>query len=256
MFVSIAGASLALLSLSQPAPPVSDQVGVYALIDRVELLPSAEAPERVRLHGAFAISEGKLGSYYRSAAWGVLEFHAREGAEEQCVTQWRDLAGVAGSGETVAFGGRYEQQGFALAPTIAEVESLPFSVQMGVRKVERAFYGPLQSLRSLPRPTLPIAGSVITPREGRRVAQKVTFQVQNASANLEGDRYLFRVECSNGDIRVSAPVTRGAEGTTQHDMWLHLPPGTTVKWSAHILRAELEEASVAGSSFRVGEQQQ
>ena len=85
-------------------PPISDQVGVYALIERVVFLPDAKTARKVRIFGAFAIAEGKNGDYYRSPQWGVLFFHLDPEKSDQCRAEWSDLAKKSGTGECVGFG--------------------------------------------------------------------------------------------------------------------------------------------------------
>ncbi len=92
----------------------SDPIGIYALVDRVVLEPNEEAPERIQIWGAFALAQGhgrKFGEYYHPATRGYLYYQLVKGKEEQCRNEWKDLQRVAGTGQCVAFGSRYQEKG-------------------------------------------------------------------------------------------------------------------------------------------------
>src|SRR5688572_31366475 len=80
-----------------PFPVPSEPTGVFALLDKVVLLPDQAQPTSVELHGAFAVAEGGRGDYYRAPRTGVMRFAAgKDGAESH--KPWRDLAQHAGKG--------------------------------------------------------------------------------------------------------------------------------------------------------------
>jgi hypothetical protein len=86
----------------------SDRVGVYAVIDRVTFEPSAENPERVIIHGAFAVAVRNDNNYYEPVRRGYLYFTA---AEPKALTrnEWNDLKSLAGRRNVVAFSSRFGQ---------------------------------------------------------------------------------------------------------------------------------------------------
>ncbi len=97
----------ALLLFAAAPARASDPVGIYALIDKVEIEPSEGPAERVRLHGVFAIAERKAGDDYSTPKRGFLYFSLPKEKQENARKEWADLKKMAGSGEGVAFGSRY-----------------------------------------------------------------------------------------------------------------------------------------------------
>src|SRR5262245_10902583 len=102
--------SFVFLSCAAWAAPVlaSDPVGIYAVIDKVVLEPSSGAPERVQVWGTFALSDGKSGDGYLAPQKGYLYLGLKAGKEDVCRKEWTDLKSLAGTGEGVAFGFRYQ----------------------------------------------------------------------------------------------------------------------------------------------------
>jgi hypothetical protein len=85
----------------------SGTLGIFGIIERVELEPDAAQPERIRLYGAFAFYDGHSAAPLRAAAAarGQLYFvlsplNADPGTDRR---EWADLAAVAGTGAAVAF---------------------------------------------------------------------------------------------------------------------------------------------------------
>lgn len=89
----------------------SDFVGVYAVIEKVVLEPSDAAPQRIRIWGAFAMSDRKSGSAYGPAQRGYLYYACPAGQEAVCRREWEDLKSVAGKNTGVGFGERYSDTG-------------------------------------------------------------------------------------------------------------------------------------------------
>lgn len=238
-------------ALAAIVPPVSDPVAVYALVTRVELLPDAEAPRAVRLHGAFAVADGARGDYYRSPRWGSLLFHAVAGEEEKCLAQWADLARAAGSGEVVGFGFRHDMGSLRVQPPGAETDAgAPYPTGYGLRRVRNVDYGPALALRLLPRPHSPAADaelqawSYAAPGE----ASMVTLVAEACPSGGPGTKYLFQIERPNGDVVGSPPVDE-ENGRATWSVWLVAEPGEAVTWRVRVLRDGVERAPVATARF-------
>ena len=96
-----------LLLVSGPAF-ASGPLGICAIIERVVFEPSAQAPERVQVFGAFAFYDGIFTrpSNFSEPVRGYMYFRLRPGATDADLVrrEWADLASVAGTGEAVAFG--------------------------------------------------------------------------------------------------------------------------------------------------------
>ena len=109
--------------------PASGVTGIYGVVERVVFEPSAAAPERVQIWGAFALMErmtraqGGVAEFegqfftnyvYQKPTRGYLYFTLPEVAAnvENARREWKDLASIAGSRQAVAFGysSRYDGQ--------------------------------------------------------------------------------------------------------------------------------------------------
>lgn len=245
-------AFLALLSL--PAAIPSDPVGVYALIDRVELLPNPEAPTRARIHGAFAVAVG-MGDFHTTPARGSLLFDPGEDAEE-CVKQWRELQTLAGSGQVIGFSSRHGQKDVKLQPSDGtRAEPGTYSTWMGLQKIDGVDYGPVRALRLLPAPLSPVPGAAPKAHAGpRRTPRTLTFTTTNCVDTPAGAGYVFSVSTSGGEHVASAPIPPG-KGTTSWTTELSLLSGDVVTWSVHVSAVGVEKAPVASVSFTVGAEQ-
>jgi hypothetical protein len=100
---------VALLCTASPAR-ASDPVGIYALLDKVEIEPSEGQPEYIRLHGVFSIAQRKSGDEYSAPQRGFIYFSLPKSKQDQARKEWADLKKMAGTGEAVAFAGRYDVQ--------------------------------------------------------------------------------------------------------------------------------------------------
>lgn len=108
MKLSTIGGVIALGALMTTATlRASDFVGIYAVVESVVLEPSAAAPERVQIRGAFALSEGTRGSAYGAAQRGYLYYSCPPGKQDICRREWADLQTVAGKNVGVGFGARF-----------------------------------------------------------------------------------------------------------------------------------------------------
>jgi hypothetical protein len=84
---------------------------VYAIVEKVVLEPSDQAPERAQVWGVFSVvtpgDPGTYGHAYSKPERGYLYFKASEDGRGRArdVAAWADLKKVAGTGQAIAFGG-------------------------------------------------------------------------------------------------------------------------------------------------------
>lgn len=243
-----------VLTLLAGAPVMaSDPVGIYAIIDKVELLPNPEHPERVRVWGAFCMADGhgrKFGQYYGPPVRGYLYFTLDEEKPEKCLDQWRDLASVAGKGECVAFGSRYDGQPKVHAAKSEAKEPDPYALGWGVRKMApESKRMPVVRLQSLPRPVSPAEGDVVDPGDGWRKPNPLVLIAENCVE--KADHYVFELECENGEIIASPLVPAGKERTEWTVPGL-LRPGLAYTWRVRIIGKDTTRGvSVASTRFTV-----
>lgn len=99
--VALAVAAGAWVTLS-----ASGGVGIYGIVERVVFEPNEQAPERLRVWGAFAYVDGGIGSAgaVSPVRRGFLYFKLPAADTRQVLVEWNDLKSVAGTGQAVAFG--------------------------------------------------------------------------------------------------------------------------------------------------------
>src|SRR5262245_2277430 len=114
----------------------SDMVGVYAVVEKVTLEPSENAPQRVQVWGAFSFADTKNGSAYGPIERGYLYYSCPSGQESVCVKEWSDLKSVAGKSTAVGFGARYKPTGRVRKADDKAASPDPYPIQMGVIRVE------------------------------------------------------------------------------------------------------------------------
>jgi len=129
----------------------SDRTAVYAKVDRVVMAPSADAPTTIQVFGVFSIAVPNNPNDYRPPARGYLYFSLPANADT-ARKEWNDLKSVAGTGQIVSFGVRYEG-----VPRLREASETPaspdaYKLNFGVNKVRgNTDYAPVKSLADFNR---------------------------------------------------------------------------------------------------------
>jgi len=109
----VAAAVLLALGILGPGlgtAQASDFVGVYALIDKVTLEPSADHPERIQISGVFAMAKPDDRNYYLAPQRGYLYFTLPTDRKDLALREWSDLKASAGTHMVVSFGDRAHLQ--------------------------------------------------------------------------------------------------------------------------------------------------
>ena len=140
----------ALLAGAASTARASDPNGIYAFVDRVVFEPGDARPERIQIWGGFALAKTGNRHEYGDADRGYLYFKLRAGDEEVCKKEWADLRAVAGTGQLVSFGSRYEKAPPTLRKTDAKPENPDvYPKSWGMNKVRPRDYAPLNQLVKL-----------------------------------------------------------------------------------------------------------
>ncbi len=127
-------------------PSASDRVAVYGKIDRVVLEPRPEAPQTIQIWGVFSIAVRNNANDYQPTAQGYL-YYKMPSDREAARREWNDLEQVAGTGQIVAFGTRW--QGVPQLRTASEKPANPdvYSMDAGMTKVNgRTDYSPIRAI--------------------------------------------------------------------------------------------------------------
>ena len=127
------------------AMSASDRTAVYARIDKVVLEPTADAPQRVQIWGVFAMAKPNDVNDYLSPARGYLYF-ALAANPQAAQKEWADLQSVAGSGQIVGFGSRWDLKARVRASDEKPDNADPYAMGIGVTKIRRTDYAPVKAL--------------------------------------------------------------------------------------------------------------
>jgi len=142
----------ALVTVAASSARGSDPIGIYAFVDRVVFEPNDAAPERIQVWGGFALAvpRNKSNYEYRDAERGYMYFKLRAGDEETCKKEWADLKAVAGTGQIVSFGSRYDTTPVSVRKADAKAENPDiYPKSWGMNKVRARDYGPINQLTKL-----------------------------------------------------------------------------------------------------------
>ena len=124
----------------------SDPTGVYARVDKVALEPNAESAETIQIWGVFSLAKSDDRSDYLPAARGYLYVKLANN-KNAARKEWADLKEIAGTGQIVGFGSRYEGR-----PRLRKADERPenpdpFSTNIGLQKVRsRTDWPPIRAI--------------------------------------------------------------------------------------------------------------
>jgi hypothetical protein len=125
----------------------SDPIAVYARVDRVVMEPNDDAPERIQVWGVFSIAERSNPNTYHLPDRGYLYFRIPDANGTTALREWNDLKQVAGSGQIVAFGSRYEMRVRPRQPDERPDAPDTYSLNIGVRKMRaETDYAPIRAI--------------------------------------------------------------------------------------------------------------
>lgn len=134
----LAGMGL-VAALALPMVP-SDPMGVYCRVDKVVLEP-AEGPERAQVWGTCALAN-QHDWYFQAPAAGYFYYSLPSSRAETARAEWKDLKSVAGTGEIVGFGRRYQPMGRLRPATEAPTSPDAYPLHLGVTKVSTGRFAP------------------------------------------------------------------------------------------------------------------
>ncbi len=224
---------------SQASPPI----GTYAVIDKVVMEPSESAPERVQVWGIFARSTDG-GTDHSPPVYGYLYFKLEEGQEDLCRREWKDLKALAGTGQCVAFAGRYKRDlNKAIVHKPADKPEKPdvYPVALGMFKLRNSSH-PAAELRSLPVPATPVDG-------GTAAAGAVTLKARNIlDTERRSAKYIFEIQNGAGAKEKSSPMAAGDRETAWSPQ-LQVKAGEKYTWRVWAVDGDWK-GPVAAAQFK------
>jgi hypothetical protein len=124
----------------------SDPTALYARVERVVLAPNSDAPTTIQVWGVFSMAKPDDRNDYLPAARGYLYFKLA-GSDDTARREWADLQRVAGAGQIVAFGSRYQLHARLRNVDEPPASPDPYVVSMGLTKVQgRTEYPPIRAI--------------------------------------------------------------------------------------------------------------
>lgn len=212
--------------LTDMALRASDPVGIYAIVDKVVFEPSAEAPERAQIWGAFSIHTGPgMGDTYKPPVRGFLYYSVDPGNVKATLSEWSDLSELAGKDECVGFASRFKPTGSVRGGCEEPVKPDVYPIALGLTRFRsNTEYQPIADLLSLARPLQPQDGSRAVP------PGPVTLLVRNILTPEHADSvYQFELH-SNGLRLDSADVKPGEDNKTSWTPSTQLEAGREYSW--------------------------
>ena len=97
-----------ILALSAATAWASDPIGIYGIVEEVVFEPNENAPQRIQIRGAFALADRPARRRISASGARYLYYTLTPGKEDICRKEWADLKSVAGTGQGVGFGFRYD----------------------------------------------------------------------------------------------------------------------------------------------------
>lgn len=209
----------------------SDHTGIYAVIEDVTHTAAGTADETVRIRGVFSLATGR--NEYKPPIYGDMLFRLKKGDEEICRKEWADLKRMAGTGQVVAFSGRYIRRTRDYAelgrvykpgqkPAKPDEAPTEYSSNIGVHKVRVSMnYLPHRRVACCPMPSSPVDGGV--------KAGEIKLVAHNAVVKESRIEYFFEIETSDEQVESSGPIKQGKEETSWTPK-LTIAPGQKYTW--------------------------
>ena len=145
------GKVLLVLGVCATLAYASDPMAVYARVDKVVLEPNTDSPQAIQIWGAFALAKPDDRNDYLAPARGYLYFTLKDNSRA-ARAEWADLKSVAGSGQVVSFGSRYELKPRVRQPNEKPDRPDPYIVSIGLSKArEGSGNPPVRALLAFPR---------------------------------------------------------------------------------------------------------
>jgi hypothetical protein len=124
----------------------SDPMAIYARVDKVVLEPNPDLPDTIQVLGVFSMAKPNDRTDFLPPARGYLYFKLT-GNDQRARKEWADLKQVAGTGQIISFGNRYQMKARLRKPEERLENPDPYVVSIGLAKVRSdTQYPPVRAL--------------------------------------------------------------------------------------------------------------
>jgi hypothetical protein len=145
------GRALVVLGLCATAARASDPMALYARVDRVVVEPTGDAPQTIQVWGVFALARPDDRNDYLAPVRGYLYFSLKDNSKA-ALAEWADLQTVAGTGQIVSLGSRYQLRARVRQADERAERPDPYVVSFGLMKARQdSGNPPVRALREFPR---------------------------------------------------------------------------------------------------------
>jgi hypothetical protein len=233
---------LTMFGLAAAPAPLSDPIGVFALVDRVVLEPNAENPTAIQIWGVFALAVPTDRNAYNPAQRGYLYYSLNSTNPRATRAEWSDMRAAAGTGQALGFGSRFEPMGRVRRASEAPASPDNYPLGFGLVKVTTGAPGARatiqQELKLVPSPLAPADGGAVPAGEVRLVTRNIADRAA---------QYVFTIE-GGSQSETSKPIPAG-NGETAWSPTLRLEAGREYTWHVLVVK-DGQKGTPATASFR------
>ena len=229
---------------------LSDPIGIYAVVDRVVLEPDTLSPTRIQIWGVFAVATGVVKTEsmhypefnaYEPAQRGYMYFTLDSSRERPTRAEWSDLRQIAGTGEIMAFGRRFDGIGRVRRAGESPRDPDIYPVNAGLMRMRNNARPGSHGVRHVPLPVSPADGGRATAGTVRLVARTLADT---------GVFYVFEIQGPGGTRELSPPI-RPTPRETSYTPDLDLRDGAEYTWRVWVTQ-DGWAAPAAIATFRAG----
>ena len=145
------GRLILVVGLGAVPARASDPMALYARVDKVVVEPAGGPPQTITIFGVFALAKPGDRNDYLAPARGYLYFTVKANPIA-ARAEWADLQRLAGTGQIVSLGSRYELKPRLRPLDEKPVNPDPYVVSIGLmRSRDDSGNPPVRALRAVPR---------------------------------------------------------------------------------------------------------
>ena len=147
----LVGRLILVLGLGAVPALASDPMALYTRVDKVIVEPAKGTPQTIQIWGVFALAKPGDRNDYLPPARGYLYFTVKDNPTA-ARAEWADLQRLAGTGQIVSLGSRYDLKARLRGQDEKPANPDPYVVSIGLmRSRDDSGNPPVRALRAVPR---------------------------------------------------------------------------------------------------------